>query len=59
MEYVHMCTHTHTQKYYSDICLFYYGYVFSTKSVIRAERDLPETEGVGRRWGSGEGGEVT
>jgi hypothetical protein len=28
------------------LCLSYYAYVFSsTKSVIRAEQDLPETEG--------------
>jgi hypothetical protein len=34
------------------LCLSYYTYVFSsTKSVIRAEQDLPETEG-----GRGEGG---
>jgi hypothetical protein len=33
------------------LCLSYYAYVFSsTKSVIRAERDLPETEeGAGWR----------
>jgi hypothetical protein len=32
------------------LCLSYYAYVFSsTKSVIRAERDLPETEGGGGR----------
>jgi hypothetical protein len=37
------------------LCLSYYAYVFSsTKSVIRAEQDLPETEGVG-----GKGGEMT
>jgi hypothetical protein len=37
------------------LCLSYYAYVFSsTKSVIRAEPDLPETEGG---WGSGEGGQ--
>jgi hypothetical protein len=34
------------------LCLSYYAYVFSsTKSVVRAEQDLPETEG-----GSGMGG---
>jgi hypothetical protein len=37
------------------LCLPYYGYVFSsTKSVIRAEQDLPGTEG--REEGKGEGG---
>jgi hypothetical protein len=37
------------------LCLSYYAYVFSsTKSVIRAEWDLPETEG-GK---VGEGGRV-
>jgi hypothetical protein len=36
------------------LCLSYYAYVLSsTKSVIREERDLPETE-VG-----GQGGEMT
>jgi hypothetical protein len=35
------------------LCLPYYAYVFSsTKSVTRAERDLPETEeGKGRKVG--------
>jgi hypothetical protein len=38
------------------LCLSYYVYVFSsTKSVIRAEQDLPETE---RRGKVGEGGRV-
>jgi hypothetical protein len=39
------------------LCLPYYAYVFSsTKSVIRAEWDLPETEGGGEeRWGTGVG----
>jgi hypothetical protein len=39
------------------LCLSYYAYVLSsTKSVIRAERDLPETEeGKGRRVGEGAG----
>jgi hypothetical protein len=41
------------------LCLSYYAYVFSsTKSVIRAEKHLPETEW----WGEGEGeqgGEMT
>jgi hypothetical protein len=43
-------------------CLPYYAYVFfSTKSVIRAERDLPGTEGKegGRVGGGGQGGEMT
>jgi hypothetical protein len=32
------------------LCLSYYAYVFSpTKSVIKAEQDLPETEGRKRR----------
>jgi hypothetical protein len=36
------------------LCLPYYAYVFSsTKSVIRAERDLPGTEG---EWGKGRRG---
>jgi hypothetical protein len=39
------------------LCLPYYAYVFSsTKSVTRAERDLPETE-EGRREGRGRGGQ--
>jgi hypothetical protein len=39
------------------LCLLYYAYVFSsTKLVIRAEQDLPGTEG---RWGRmGEKGRV-
>jgi hypothetical protein len=38
----------------------YYAYVFSsTKSVIRAEWDLPETEGRGESGGGGQGGEMT
>jgi hypothetical protein len=39
------------------LCLSYYGYVFSsTKSVTRAEWDLPETEeGRGERVGEGAG----
>jgi hypothetical protein len=48
------------------LCLSYYTYVFSsTKSVIRAEWDLPETEGEGKGGGGGEdggggqGGEMT
>jgi hypothetical protein len=40
------------------LCLSYYAYVFSSKkSVIRAEQDLPGTEGG--RWGGGQGGEMT
>jgi hypothetical protein len=40
------------------LCLSYYAYVFSsTKSVIRAEWDLPETE-EGNRGRVGEGGKV-
>jgi hypothetical protein len=41
-------------------CLSYYAYVLSsTKSVIRAERDLPETEaGRGGRVREGQGGEM-
>jgi hypothetical protein len=48
--------------------LSYYAYVFSsTKSVTRAEQDLPETEGRdgeedegGRKYGGGgQGGEMT
>jgi hypothetical protein len=37
------------------LCLSYYAYVFSsTKSVTRAEQDLPETEeGRGEAWGRG------
>jgi hypothetical protein len=37
------------------LCFSYYAYVFSsTKSVTRAEQDLPETEeGSGRRVGKG------
>jgi hypothetical protein len=39
------------------LCLSYYAYVFSTKSVTRAEWDLPETEE--KRGGRvGEGGRV-
>jgi hypothetical protein len=44
------------------LCLPYYAYVFSsTKSVIRAERDLPGTEGgEGKNSGGGrQGGEMT
>jgi hypothetical protein len=43
------------------LCLPYYAYVFSsTKSVIRAEWDLPETEeGGGERGVRGQGGEMT
>jgi hypothetical protein len=42
------------------LCLPYYAYVFSsTKSVIRAERDLPETEGRRGGGGGGQGGEMT
>jgi hypothetical protein len=43
------------------LCLSYYAYVFSsTNSVIRAERDLPVTEGGrGEEWGGGQGGEMT
>jgi hypothetical protein len=38
------------------LCLSYYAYVLSsTKSVIRAEWDLPETEGVGEGWRRGAG----
>jgi hypothetical protein len=40
------------------LCLFYYAYVLSsTKSVIRAEQDLPETE-EGRGGWMGEGSRV-
>jgi hypothetical protein len=40
------------------LCLPYYAYVFSSKKlVIRAEQDLPGTEG-GRGEG-GQGGEMT
>jgi hypothetical protein len=37
------------------LCLSYYAYVFSsTKSVTRAEWDLPETEEErGEKWGRG------
>jgi hypothetical protein len=40
------------------LCFPYYAYVFSlTKSVIRAEQDLPGTEGRrGQGWGKGAGG---
>jgi hypothetical protein len=43
------------------LCLPYYASVFSsTKSVIRAEWDLPETEGGGGMGrGGGQGGEMT
>jgi hypothetical protein len=42
------------------LCLSYYAYVFSsTKSVTRAERDLPETEGGGDIGGGGQGGKIT
>jgi hypothetical protein len=43
------------------LCLSYYASVFSsTKSVTRAEWDLPETEeGRGEGWGRGAGGEMT
>jgi hypothetical protein len=44
------------------LCLPYYAYVFSsTKLVIRAEQDLPGTEGGKGRGdgGGGEGGEMT
>jgi hypothetical protein len=43
------------------LCLPYYAYVFSsTKSVIRAERDLPGTEGGEGKDGEwGQGGEMT
>jgi hypothetical protein len=43
------------------LCLPYYAYVFSsTKSVIRAERDLPGSEGGrGDVWGMGQSGEMT
>jgi hypothetical protein len=38
------------------LCLPYYAYVLSsTKSVIRGEQDLPETEGEGEGWGRGVG----
>jgi hypothetical protein len=39
------------------LCLPYYAYVFSSrKSVIRAEQDLPGTEGrMGEGWGRGTG----
>jgi hypothetical protein len=41
------------------LCLSYYAYVLSsTESVIRAERDLPETEegkGEGEGWERGAG----
>jgi hypothetical protein len=39
------------------LCLSYYAYVLSsTKSVIRAEQNLPETEeGSGKGWGKGTG----
>jgi hypothetical protein len=39
------------------LCLPYYAYVFSsTKSVIRAEQDLPKTEERrGEGWGRGAG----
>jgi hypothetical protein len=41
------------------LCLSYYAYVLSsTKSVIRAERDLPETEG-GKSGGGGQNEEMT
>jgi hypothetical protein len=41
------------------LCFPYYAYVFSsTKSVIRVEQDLPETEWGGRGEG-GQGGEMT
>jgi hypothetical protein len=37
------------------LCLPYYAYVFSsTRLVIRAEQDLPGTEGCGGRSGKGE-----
>jgi hypothetical protein len=40
------------------LCLSYYAYVLSsTKSVIRAEQDLPETE-EGKKGMVGEGGRV-
>jgi hypothetical protein len=36
------------------LCLPYYAYVFSsTKVMIRAEQDLPGTEGGRRGWGRG------
>jgi hypothetical protein len=39
--------------------LSYYAYVFSsTKSVIRAKQDLPETEGRGEKGGGGRQGAV-
>jgi hypothetical protein len=44
------------------LCLSYYAYVFSsTKSVTRAERNLPETEEgrVGKCGGGRHGGEMT
>jgi hypothetical protein len=44
------------------LCLPYYAYVFSsTKLVIRAEQDLPESEGRrGERGGEGSrGGQMT
>jgi hypothetical protein len=43
------------------LCLSYYAYVFySIKSVIRAEWDLPETEGGEGKGGvGGQGGEMT
>jgi hypothetical protein len=50
------------------LCLPYYAYVFSsTKSVIRAEQDLPGTEegeegkggGGGEGWWRRQGGEMT
>jgi hypothetical protein len=44
------------------LCLSYYAYVFSsTKSVTRAEQDLPGTEwGEGRKGGGGgQGREIT
>jgi hypothetical protein len=42
------------------LSLSYYAYVLSsTKSVIRAERDLLGTEEGGKRGGGGQGGEMT
>jgi hypothetical protein len=42
------------------LCLPYYVYVFSsTKSVIRAEWDLPGTKGGGKVGGGEQGGKIT
>jgi hypothetical protein len=42
------------------LCLPYYACVFSsTKLVIKAEKDLPGTEGGGQGGARGQGGEMT